>query len=247
MASLLLLAAAMLVPVQAGAQSRKRGSTQRKTTVTAKKSSNQSVKPLVVKRLRDYLTTNSEIKFTTTKTTDEYPRYLTITVTKKGHKPQTFDIDGFECDPELFALVHFVDANFDGYTDLYLGTGEDRTYNNILLWNESQGRFTKVFPENGNHVPMPLFCAETKSILSPCSGGAYCGFILEFKPSGNTLVLGETCLEIEYGANDQDRYLLHQGGGEGPVIATYRKISSLSAHWQRVLQAVRKVQQEDSY
>ncbi len=66
--------------------------------------------------LSDCPTTDNAITFTTTKTPDEYPCYETITVTKRGHEPQTFDIEGFQCSDDQ-PLVHFVDANFDGHTD----------------------------------------------------------------------------------------------------------------------------------
>ncbi len=69
-----------------------------------------------IKLLNDYPTTCAGITFTTTKTPDEYPWYETITVTKRGHEPQTFDIEGFQCSDDQ-PLVHFVDANFDGHTD----------------------------------------------------------------------------------------------------------------------------------
>ena len=72
-----------------------------------------------IKLLNDYPTTCAGITFTTTKTPDEYPWYETITVTKRGHEPQTFDIEGFQCSDDQ-PLVHFVDANFDGHTDIYI-------------------------------------------------------------------------------------------------------------------------------
>ena len=236
---LLLLVAVMIIPTQVNAQSRKRGTSQRKTTASTKKSSGQSVKPLVIKRLSDYPTISKDITFTATKTPDEYPRYVNITVTKRGHKSQTFNIEGFECDPDLFPLVHYVDANFDGYTDLYLGTGEDRTYNNILLWDNNKGRFIKVFPKSGNYMPVPLFCAETKSIFTTGSVSAFSWFISEFKPKGNTLIQSET-LEIEYDKNNKEHYLLRQGDGDGHVVATYSQSRALPQHWQRVLQSVKK-------
>ena len=189
-----------------------------------------------VKLLNDYPTTCAGITFTTTKTPDEYPWYETITVTKRGHEPQTFDIEGFQCSDDQ-PLVHFVDANFDGHTDLYLGTGEDRTFNNILIWNQYDGRFVQAFPKTGNHLPRPIFCPRDKRILSYASGGAWLGAINEFVPQGNSIV-NNGHLEINYDRNDNASYVIRRGGEEGPIIARASHKSALPEHWQTILTIV---------
>lgn len=42
------------------------------------------------------------------------------------------------------APVHFMDANFDGYTDIFLGRGESRTYSSLLIWNPDTKQFKNI-------------------------------------------------------------------------------------------------------
>ncbi len=198
--------------------------------------------------LSDCPTTDNAITFTTTKTPDEYPCYKTITVTKRGHEPQTFDIERFQCSDDQ-PLVHFVDANFDGHTDLYLGTGEDRTFNNILLWDDDAEKFVQVFPEVANNLPIPLFCKQSKCILSSGSSSAWTWNISEYKPQGNTLVesewLATTTPYINEGYSGWDEgeeylYILRKGGEDGPIIARCNICTQLPEHWQKLIKADRK-------
>ncbi len=45
--------------------------------------------------------------------------------------------------------VHFLDANFDGYVDIFLGPGCDREYSALFLWDPEQSKFVRV-REDGN-------------------------------------------------------------------------------------------------
>ena len=40
--------------------------------------------------------------------------------------------------------IHFVDANFDGMTDIIIGPCESRTYSTLLLWNDKARQFQRV-------------------------------------------------------------------------------------------------------
>ena len=42
------------------------------------------------------------------------------------------------------APVHFMDANFDGYVDIFIGQGESRTYSTLLVWNPDIKMFARV-------------------------------------------------------------------------------------------------------
>ena len=41
-------------------------------------------------------------------------------------------------------FVHFLDANYDGYTDIYVGYNESRTSNALFLWNAKEQKFHLV-------------------------------------------------------------------------------------------------------
>ena len=61
--------------------------------------------------------------------------------------------DGIECQTISFdadndcvtrEIVHYLDANFDGYLDILLGTGTNREYSALLLWNEEENKFVRA-------------------------------------------------------------------------------------------------------
>lgn len=52
--------------------------------------------------------------------------------------------------------IHFLDANFDGYVDFFVGPGADRNYNAIFLWDPEQSNFVRGYEDgspilNGNY------------------------------------------------------------------------------------------------
>ena len=59
------------------------------------------------------------------------------------------------------SLVHFIDANFDGHTDIYIGDGEFKSYDCLFLWNSSKGLF-----ESGDCGYCPIFSPSEKAIYS---------------------------------------------------------------------------------
>ncbi|MBR3067197.1 MAG: hypothetical protein IKG77_05570, partial [Prevotella sp.] len=42
------------------------------------------------------------------------------------------------------AAIHFMDANFDGFVDIFIGPGESRTYSTLLLWDVAAKQFKRV-------------------------------------------------------------------------------------------------------
>lgn len=42
------------------------------------------------------------------------------------------------------ASIHFMDANFDGYVDIFIGPGESRTYSTLLTWDPSTRQFKRL-------------------------------------------------------------------------------------------------------
>lgn len=71
------------------------------------------------------------------------------------------------------SMVYYVDANFDGYTDIFIGTGDDRTYNTILLWNSDKNLFER-YGKNGDPSLMnPYFSPSEKAIYECGKNGFY--------------------------------------------------------------------------
>ena len=68
------------------------------------------------------------------------------------------------------APVHFLDANFDGMTDIYIGLGYSRTLNSLLVWDEFEQQFQTV---QGSSLQNPMLYPKTKSFFDGGSS-SYC-------------------------------------------------------------------------
>ena len=69
----------------------------------------------------------------------------TVTITYDGQQLQTLSDpdDGFTATGED-NVIHFMDANFDGYVDIFIGPGESRTYSTLLIWDATAKQFKRV-------------------------------------------------------------------------------------------------------
>jgi hypothetical protein len=69
----------------------------------------------------------------------------TVTITYDGEQLQTLSDaeDGFTATGED-NVIHFMDANFDGYVDIFIGPGESRTYSALLIWDATAKQFKRV-------------------------------------------------------------------------------------------------------
>ena len=70
-------------------------------------------------------------------------------VTAKIYKNGKFlqKVTKLEVSP-MVSDVRFVDANFDGYTDIYIGVGGSRSANELLIWDNDTRRFKRFKGEN---------------------------------------------------------------------------------------------------
>ena len=108
---------------------------------------------------------------------DDYVQ--TVKITKDGKLLQELGGENeesfYEGSPMVFdnSMVYYVDANFDGYTDIFIGTGDDRTYNTILLWNSDKNLFER-YGKNGDPSLMnPYFSPSEKAIYECGKNGFY--------------------------------------------------------------------------
>lgn len=123
--------------------------------------------------LEEYSQKPDNISVALSETTDQQ----TIKITKDGQELQVLKAK-IENDPFWYLyddkrnysrLIHFIDANFDGYTDIYIGEGEFKSVNSLFLWNSNKGLFERyeqcVFQ-------CPIFSPSEKAIYS-YGGNAY--------------------------------------------------------------------------
>lgn len=68
-----------------------------------------------------------------------------VTITYDGQLIQTLsdEEDGLVATGDDVP-VHFMDANFDGFVDIFIGPGESRTYSSLFIWDESEKQFKRI-------------------------------------------------------------------------------------------------------
>lgn len=91
--------------------------------------------------LADCPTTNPYIRTVAKRVNDSYDFDIKIYINKKN--VQSFMVYP-ELPPEIFE-VHYLDANFDGYTDFFVGKDEFYANSGIYLWNPDSKRFEYGF------------------------------------------------------------------------------------------------------
>lgn len=140
-------------------------------------------------------------------------------------------------------LVHFVDVNYDGQPDLFIGVGGSRTANSVLLWNPSTNRFEMM--EDGPNWQNPIFSPQDKAVYTGGSNSAWEMFYAKSVWRGNKLVTVET-LEYVTNLNDYNRvfpesrkshaYTLKNASGK--VIKRTNNLNQLPKNWQKVVRAI---------
>lgn len=168
------------------------------------------------------------------------PDFTSATISLDGEVIQTVtDEEGLVSIGDE-ATVHFLDANFDGFTDIFIGAGESRTYSTLLLWNAEKKQFHRI-GELGNPdlQGFKLYPAEKKVIEG--GSGSYCSFYITQSHWDHYELVLEEFLTI---ISDPDEYISYkvkneftiQDANEQVLCSTDNK-ESLPDFWQAVLKA----------
>ena len=104
---------------------------------------------------------------------DDYGQ--SVKITKDGKFLQELKGDFYQGSPMVFdnSMVYYVDANFDEYTDIFIGTGDDRTDNTILLWNSDKNIFEKYGKIGEPSLMNPYFSPSENAIYECGQNGFY--------------------------------------------------------------------------
>lgn len=140
-------------------------------------------------------------------------------------------------------LVHFVDVNYDGQPDLFIGVGGSRTANSVLLWNPATNRFETMV--DGPNWQNPIFSPKDKAVYTGGSNSAWEMFYAKSVWRGNKLVTIET-LEYVTDLNDYNsnfpesrrRYAYILKNASGKVIKQTNSLKQLPSNWQKVVRAI---------
>ncbi len=133
--------------------------------------------------------------------------------------------------------VHFLDANFDGYVDIFLGPGCDREYSALFLWNPEQSNFVRVRQDgdpqfNGDYQ----FHPSSRKVYFSGSGCAVCHHAVRLSWRGNDLRSEEALTSVMSKSyideNQPARYVIRKGL-EGKIIFSTDDPSKIPIQWKK--------------
>lgn len=133
------------------------------------------------------------------------------------------------------ATVHFLDANFDGMTDIYIGPGLSRTANALLVWDEIEQQFRLI---QGSSLQNPMLHPETKSFIEGGSS-SYCETDIARNEWDGIEILRKEHLAIvldpeQYGEIDvEHRYTIIDD--DDKVLYSTDELESLPEMWQTII------------
>lgn len=141
--------------------------------------------------------------------------------------------------------VRFIDLNFDGYEDLFIGPATSRNYSIFYLFDKRKGSFVPTMQDasiNGYF----LVNNNKKVFVSLTSNGASSTFYKTFSWKGNKFVVNETLMVFsdpsEYANYDvTTKYTLIKGddyygpGSVGCVKMRTNNLKELPNQWQKII------------
>lgn len=144
--------------------------------------------------------------------------------------------------------VHYLDANFDGYVDILIGTGTSRNYSALLVWNPVARCFDKVDNEMNGDI---LLHPAAKMLYLQCSGSWCSNFYTRYKLEGASMTQVDELVVISdraeyYTFEVSDKYTLRHGRAydkmgnlisPGTVDCSTSSTARLPREWQLILNA----------
>lgn len=134
--------------------------------------------------------------------------------------------------------IHFLDANFDGYVDFFVGPGSDRNYNAIFLWDPEQSNFVRGYEDgspilNGDY----MFHPASQKVYFTGSGSFSSNHAVRLSWQNYNLQSEETltsemlksCLDEEQPA----KYVVRKGGFSGKIIFSTDDPNQIPAQWKK--------------
>ena len=120
--------------------------------------------------------------------------------------------------------VYFLDANFDGWVDIFIGPGVSRTYSSLLLWNPTDNKFERVGSLGSPTLQNFMMCPSDKSVYEGGSS-SWCSYYFERKTwKDNNLEKQEAVTVVldanEYGSNGVENKYTLKDANEKLIVST---------------------------
>ena len=163
----------------------------------------------------------------------------TVTISYDGREIQTIS----DPDEGLMATgenegVHFMDANFDGYVDIFLGPGESRTYSTLLIWDKAAQQFKRVGTLGDPSFQNIMLYPSKKQVFEGGSGSWCSDFFSRRIWDGDNLKTEEELVVVsqadQYGEYEVENKYTLKDDQQNAILSTDDD-SSLPAPWKSVL------------
>ena len=134
--------------------------------------------------------------------------------------------------------IHFLDANFDGYVDFFVGPGSDRNYNAIFLWDPEQSNFVRGYEDgspilNGDY----MFHPASQKVYFTGSGSFSSNHAVRLSWQNYNLQSEETLtsemLKSRLDEEQPAKYVVRKGGFSGKIIFSTDDPNKIPAQWKK--------------
>ena len=134
--------------------------------------------------------------------------------------------------------VHFMDANFDGYVDIFVGPGADRNYSALFLWKPEQSTFVRARENgdlqfNGNY----RFHPSSQKVYYTGSGSFSSNHAVRLSWQNDELRSEETLtsemLKSRLNEDQPAKYVVRKGGFSGKIIFSTNDPNQIPAQWRK--------------
>ena len=134
--------------------------------------------------------------------------------------------------------IHFLDANFDGFVDFFVGTASDREYSALFLWDPEQANFVRGYEDgspifNGNYQFYPA--AQKVYFTGSCSFSSNHAVRLSWKNYNlqSEESLTSEMLKSRLDENQPAKYVVRKGGITGKILFSNDDPDKIPTQWKK--------------
>lgn len=142
---------------------------------------------------------------------------------------------GFDVDNDQ---IHFLDANFDGYVDFFLGPVFDRSHSRLFLWDPSVSRFQVAMDyDQTTFNGIYHFHPAEQRVYTINTGGWSTTCVSRCFWIGNKLftdeILYEQFLHSSYSEHQPNRYVIREGSYDGKILLSTDNPNKIPTRWKK--------------
>lgn len=133
--------------------------------------------------------------------------------------------------------VHYMDANFDGFVDIFLGQGESRTYSCLLVWDAEQKQFERIGELGSPVLQNFMLYPSSKSVIEGGSNSAFdSSFTMSVWEENRLVKQEELCIVFDPAQYEElnvgNKFTVRDN--EGGEVRSVGSPSDLTGVWKNV-------------